>query len=81
MDVQKMVGERLLVKIDDGRILDGTLVCTDPLKNLVLGGSRQYENVCGAEGQKNANKSTFLGTVSIPGRHIIQIVARKGLAI
>ncbi|XP_055387903.1 N-alpha-acetyltransferase 38, NatC auxiliary subunit isoform X2 [Condylostylus longicornis] len=71
-NLRKWLGRSFRVVITDGRILIGYFNCTDKDANIVL-------SLC-AEYLEEGGEPRILGSVMIPGKHIVSIdVERKSL--
>jgi len=70
MELQKWIDETLRVDLVDGRVIIGTLACTDSSPNIILTGSEEYW--LGVDGEELQCKR-ITGMVMIADRHIKRI--------
>ncbi|XP_063675179.1 N-alpha-acetyltransferase 38, NatC auxiliary subunit-like [Bolinopsis microptera] len=65
--IKGLVNKMLRIQISDGRVLIGSLLCTDRDQNLIMGGAAEYWH------DETAGEARMLGLVMIPGRHITSV--------
>ncbi|KAL5256835.1 hypothetical protein ACHWQZ_G011932 [Mnemiopsis leidyi] len=65
--IKGLINKMLRVQISDGRVLVGSLLCTDRDQNLIMGGAAEYWH------DETAGEARMLGLVMIPGRHITSV--------
>jgi len=67
--IKSLINKMLKIKISDGRVLVGSLLCTDKGENLIIGSAAEYW------GDQNTGDARMLGLVMIPGKHIVSVAA------
>nr|CAG8661095.1 2560_t:CDS:2 [Entrophospora candida] len=53
---------RARITISDGRIFNGTFMCIDKYKNIILSQTEEFRN----------EQKRFVGLVMIPGKHLVK---------
>ncbi len=74
-DVEKVrawLDEVILVKLKDGRCVEGHLECFDKLGNVILGDAIEVRDING-----NERRRCGLGLVLAPGNAVVSICVRK----
>ncbi|KAM0253999.1 hypothetical protein ACHAQJ_007012 [Trichoderma viride] len=89
--LSSLLNHNLRIHTTDGRMFRGTLKCTDPDRNLVLGNTHEYRQPSKEERSAAAATassdsvsldmtSRYLGLVVVPGQYIVKMEAEQFLS-
>eukprot|EP00008_Paramoeba_atlantica_P009965 CAMPEP_0201479990 /NCGR_PEP_ID=MMETSP0151_2-20130828/4590_1 /ASSEMBLY_ACC=CAM_ASM_000257 /TAXON_ID=200890 /ORGANISM="Paramoeba atlantica, Strain 621/1 / CCAP 1560/9" /LENGTH=178 /DNA_ID=CAMNT_0047861729 /DNA_START=13 /DNA_END=546 /DNA_ORIENTATION=+ len=79
--VQEMMGRGARVRVEDGRLFEGLLVCTDHENNVILRNTEEFRSFYLSNEQtgekKEIKESNMIGLVTIPGKSIVKLEVSK----
>ena len=67
--VRSLLGQQLLITIQDTRSFMGTFVCTDRDRNIILANADEFRKAEDGEGR-------YVGMIMIPWKHVVDVSAR-----
>jgi len=68
--VRSLLGQQLLITIQDTRSFMGTFVCTDRDRNIILANADEFRKA------EDEGESRYVGMIMIPWKHVVDVSAR-----
>jgi len=71
--VRSLLGQQLLITIQDTRSFMGTFVCTDRDRNIILANADEFRKA------EDGGEGRYVGMIMIPWKHVVDVSMQFGM--